>query len=159
MELDEFDETISLTALPGAPVKQLTVFLENRVGALLPLVRMINELKVEVLGLSISDSVDVTIVRFVLTDPEAVGARFMERGIPFSETQILVVELKEGAHGLAGLLATLLEGETNVHFSYPLLSRPNGKATIAIFVDDYDFGATALQAAGYRLLFQEDLSR
>ena len=159
MELDAFDETPATTAPPGSSVKQLTVFLENRVGALLSIVRLINELRVEVLGLSVVDSVDVTIVRLILTDSEAVSARFMERGIPFSETRMLIVELKEGAHGLAGCLAVLLEGEMNIHFSYPLISRPTGKAAIAMCVDDSDFGCEALQKAGYRVLYQEDLTR
>lgn len=159
MEFEDLEDPTPATVPSGSPVTQLTVFLENRVGALLPIVRMINELRVEVLGMSMVDSIDVTIVRLVVTDPEAVGARFMERGIPFSETRVIVVELQEGAHGLAGCLAALLEVETNIHFSYSLISRPNGKAAIALSVEDPEFAASALSKAGFRTLFQEDLSR
>jgi hypothetical protein len=159
VEFEDLDDSAPIISLPGGPVVQLTVFLENRVGALLSIVRMINELRVEVLGMSMVDSVDVTIVRLIVTDPEAVSARFMERGIPFSESQMVVIELKSGAQSLAGCLAVLLEVETNIHFTYPLMSRPDGKSAIAMNVEDPDFSAAALTKAGFRTLFQEDLSR
>ncbi|MEM0969064.1 MAG: acetolactate synthase [Verrucomicrobiota bacterium] len=155
----EIDDTAPLTAPPGTPVVQLSVFLENRVGALLSIVRCINDLHVEVVGLSVVDSVDVTVVRMVVTDPGTVTTLFIERGIPFSETRLVVVQMDEGAHGLSACLAALLEGETNIHFSYPLLTRPQGKAALVLCLEDPDFGITILRRIGFKVLYQEDLSR
>jgi len=157
----EYEEASHLNATlpPGSAVKQLSVFLENRVGALLSIVRLVHDLKVEVLGLSVVDSIDVTIVRLIVTDYEAVATLFMEKGIPFSETKLLVLELNDGTQSLVESLATLLEGEVNVHFSYPLLTRPHGRAALAMCVEDFDFGASVLHRAGFTLLYQEDLSR
>lgn len=158
MDLEQ-TESVSTTVPPGSPVKQLSVFLENRVGALLSVVRCVNERFVEVVGLSVADSVDVTVVRMIVTDPDSTATLFMERGIPFSETDLLVVELEEGAHGLSSCLAALQEGETNIHFSYPLLSQPRGRPALAVCLDDLDFGLTVLRNAGFKVLFQEDLAR
>jgi hypothetical protein len=159
LDVKESEPVSGTTAPPGSPVRQLSVFLENRVGALLSVVRCVNELLVEVVGLSVIDSVDVTVVRMIVTDPDATATRFMERGIPFSETHLLVVELDEGAHGLAACLSALQEGETNIHFSYPLLTRPRGRAALAICLEEPDFGSTVLRNAGFKVLYQEDLSR
>ena len=158
LDLEE-TATIATTAPPGSPVRQLSVFLENRVGALLSVVLCVNELIVEVVGLSVVDSVDVTIVRMIVTDPDVAATAFLEKGIPFSETRLLVVELDEGAHGLAACLSALQEGETNIHFSYPLLTRPRGRAALAICLEEPDFGSTVLRHAGFRVLYQEDLAR
>lgn len=155
----EVEEPDNATAVPGSPVKQLSVFLENRVGALLSIVRCIHELHVEVVGLSVVDSVDVTIVRLVVTDPDAVGTMFLERGIPFSETGMVVVELDEGAHSLSACLSALLEGEMNIHFSYPLLTRPQGKAVLALCLEDPEFGMDVLRRVGFKVLYQEELAR
>ena len=59
-----------------SPVRQLSVFLHNRVGALLGLVRLMNEHSIEVLGLSLQDSADLTLVRMKLQrlDPQPVEA-------------------------------------------------------------------------------------
>lgn len=138
---------------------QLTVFLENRVGALLSIVRFINDLDVEVVGLSVVDSVDATMVRMITTDPERVRTMFMEKGIACSETRVAVVQLDEGARGLAECLAGLLEGETNVHFSYPLLSRPQDKPALVLCLEDVDFGISVLTKTGFKNLYQKDLSR
>ncbi len=153
------DSSPDTTKLPGTPISQLSVFLENRVGALLSIVKMINDLKVEVIGLSVVDSVDAAVVRLILTDPDTVSTRFIERGIPFSETWMLAVELDGVDHGMAECFSILLEGEMNIHFGYPLLSRPNGKAALVLCLEDLDFGRTILHKAGFRLLYQEDLSR
>lgn len=126
---------------------------------MLSIVRCINELHVEVVGLSVVDSVDVTVVRMIVTDPETVAAHFSERGIPFSRIRLLVVELDEGAHGLASCLAALQEGETNIHFSYPLLTHPRGRAALAICLEEPDFGTSVLRHAGFKVLYQEDLAR
>lgn len=120
---------------------------------------MVNELNVEVLGLSVVDSVDVTIVRMIVTDPEQICTVFMERGIPFSETGMAVISLDEGAHGLSNMLAALLQGETNIHFSYPLLSKPGGKPALAVCLEDHEFGVSVLRQAGFKVLYQNDLSR
>ncbi|MEQ1843521.1 MAG: hypothetical protein ABL994_24195, partial [Verrucomicrobiales bacterium] len=157
--VEQPEDPASATIPPGQPVIQLSVFLENRVGALLSIVRTINDRHVEVVGLSVVDSMDVTIVRLILTDPEAISTVFMEKGIPFSETRLTVVQLDQGAHHLSNCLAALLQGETNIHFSYPLLSRPNGKPALALCLEDNDFATAVLRRSGFTLLFQDDLSR
>ena len=57
----------------ASPVKQLTVFLHNRVGALLALVKLLHDNKVEVLGFSVQDAVEMTLVRLVVTDQHVEG--------------------------------------------------------------------------------------
>ena len=56
----------------GPSVKQFSVFLLNRVGALLEIVRMLNESDVHVLALNSQDSTDSALVRLVVSDPDAV---------------------------------------------------------------------------------------
>ena len=94
----------------GTPVRQIAVFLQNQVGTLLSIVRLLNKNHVVVLGISVQDSVDVTIVRMVVSDPDTVESLFMEKGIAYSVTDLLVVELQTGTDdkGLAECLQALL---------------------------------------------------
>ncbi|MCB1235408.1 MAG: acetolactate synthase [Verrucomicrobiae bacterium] len=154
MEIDDSEATTV-----GTPVRQLSVFLQNRVGALLSVVQLMEDHHVVVLGLSVQDSIDVTVVRLVVSDPDLVETTFMERGIPFSTTEIIVVEFTSGATGLSDCLRSLLNAETNVHFVYPILSRPNDRPVLALCLEDNEFGKSVLLREGYKLLFQEDLSR
>ncbi|MGI8605015.1 MAG: acetolactate synthase [Verrucomicrobiales bacterium] len=147
------------SATGGAPVRQFSVFLLNETGALLGVVRLLQDRRIHVLGLTVQDHVDVSVVRLVVSDPEAAETLFMERGIPFGVCDILVIELPEGVDDLHKSLHGLLTGETNINFLYPLLVRPKGKPTLALHVEDLDCAASVLGAQGFRLLAQSDLSR
>jgi hypothetical protein len=156
---EEFMGNEDAPAITGEPVRQLSVMLENRIGSLHSMINLINDSRVHVLGFSVQDSFDVTILRLVLSDPDTVETIFMERGIAFTDNKIVVVQLDSGASSIADCLEALSSSETNVHISYPLLVRPGNYPLLAISVDDPDFASFALQNQGFKLLFQNDLSR
>jgi hypothetical protein len=83
----------------------------------------------------------------------------MERGIAHGTTELLVVEMPAGVSDLSKSLASLLSGETNINFLYPLLVRPNGRPVVAMHVEDTEFAASMLHNGGFTLLKQADLSR
>ncbi len=140
-------------------VPQFSVFLQNRVGALLEVVRLLSEHDIHVLALTVHDSADCAVARMIVSDPELVERIFRERDIAFAHTKLIVVELPESAEELGEVLAALLMAEVNVHASYPLLTRPRGKAALAMHVDDDDCACTVLGAGGFTLLGQSDISR
>src|SRR5476651_1333999 len=121
------EATRTTQKMGGSRVTQFSIFLANRVGALLNVVRVLNERNIHVLAISVQDSADTAIVRIVVSDPESVQQMFVEHAIPFSICDLVVVELKEGAAELGRLLATLLAAECNIFGSYALLTRPRGR--------------------------------
>jgi hypothetical protein len=145
--------------LDGPSVTQFSVFLPNKVGALLDLVRMLSDRGVDVLAQTVQDCADVAIVRLVVSDPESVEELFMEKGIPASICDLVVVELKEGASELGKLLSALLAAECNIFGSYALLPRPRGKCALALHVEDNDVAAAVLRQHGFAILAQRDISR
>jgi hypothetical protein len=143
----------------GAPVKHFSIFLHNKVGALLEVVRFFEEKGVVVLAFSIVDSAESAIARMIVSDPELVSSLLHKRDIAFSQTTVLVVELAEGAADLGRVLSSLLMAEVNLLFSYPLLVRPRGKALLVLHVDDNECASTVMQGEGFNLLTQGDLTR
>lgn len=143
----------------GQPVKQFSVFLQNRVGSLGSLMQLIRNSGEEVIGLSMQDAKDATIVRMIVTDPELVKQLFLEKGIPHTSCNIVVVALREGCLELEKCLEILKAGETNVDFAYSLLSHPESFTLIAFRLDDHFFGAEILRNAGIKVMYQQDLSR
>lgn len=140
-------------------VRQFSVFLQNKVGALLEVVKLLNERSIMVLALSIQDSCESSNARMIVSDPQALADLFHEHNIPYSECGVMVVELREGAADLATALAALLMAEVNIYFSYPLLIRPRGRAVLAMHLDDVDCSSSVLRGEGFQLLKQSDLSR
>ena len=148
------------TSKIGGPlVKQFSIFLTNKVGAMLDIVKLLNTHQTTVVALSISESTDSAIARIVVSDPDRVLELFKKNNIPFGVCEMVVVEMREVATQLSKLLAALLMAEVNVHFTYPLLTRPRGYAAIALHVDDTECASSVLLGEGFKLLSQSDISR
>ena len=147
------------TIEPGNPVKQFSVLLPNRAGALASLVKLLRSAAIEVVGLSVQDSRDATIARLVVTDPETTEQIFVEKGIPHTCCELLVISLRESGPELLPVLDTLMVAETNIDFAYALMPSPQGHALLALHVEDYDFAVTVLNSAGFKLVCQEELRR
>jgi hypothetical protein len=143
----------------GSPVRQLTVFLQNRVGALMALVKLLGDHQIAVLGLSLQDSTELAIVRLIVSAPEDAQMVFIEKGIPHTILPVTVIELKETETSLPQALSALLGAEINISFSYPLLIRPGQNPVLVLHLDSAEFGAEVLAKAGFKVLKQEDLSR
>jgi hypothetical protein len=156
MPLD-FPETTS--KLGGPLVKQFSVFLPNKVGAMLEVVKLLNSHHSHVVAISVSESTDSAIARIIVSDPEGVEQLFRENNVAFGMCEVVVVELREVATQLAKLLASLLMAEVNVHFTYPLLTRPRGLAALALHVDDNECASSVLTGAGFKILSQGEISR
>ncbi|MDB6137956.1 MAG: amino acid-binding [Verrucomicrobiaceae bacterium] len=153
-------EPITEIPIPvSTPVRQLSVFLHNRVGTFMALVKLLNDHQIEVLGLSMQETTELTFVRLVLSDPESAATVFMEKGIPHTDCTVLVVEIREGAHNLAPCLAALLAAEINIQFSYPLMTRIGNWPLLVLHVDELEVAADALHQSGFKLVCQNDLSR
>ena len=112
------DQGVELETMSGRDwptVTQFSVFLENRVGQLLEVVRSFNGSKVKIVGLSISDSADCCIIRMILSHPEQ-GREILERNkLAFAENELLVAELPSGPQSLVELCTALLQAEINIH--------------------------------------------
>ncbi|PYL06828.1 MAG: acetolactate synthase [Verrucomicrobia bacterium] len=153
----EFPQTTS--KMEGPLVKQFSVFLPNKVGAMLEIVKMLSAQHTHVVALSVSESTDSAIARIIASDPERVEKLFRERNVPFGVSEVVVVEMREVATQLMKLLASLVMAEVNVHFAYPLLIRPRGFAAIALHVDDTECASSVLTGEGFKMLSQDDISR
>lgn len=153
------NEPSTTEKIGGPRVNQFSIFLPNKVGALLDVVKLLNERKVDVVAISVQDSADTAIVRIVVSDPESVQDIFHEHEIPFSMCQLCVVELKEGATELGKVLAALLAAEVNIFGAYALLTRPRGRTALAIHVEDDECACAVLNSHGFTILGQSDISR
>ncbi len=147
------------TLEPGNPVKQFSVLLPNRAGALASLVKLLRSSAIEVVGISVQDSRDATIARLVVTDPEMAEQIFVEKGIPHTTCELVVISLRESGPELLPVLDTLMVAETNIDFAYALMPSPKGHSMLAMHVEDYDFATSVLNQAGFKLVYQEGLSR
>ncbi|MCA9126475.1 MAG: acetolactate synthase [Planctomycetales bacterium] len=139
-------------------IRQFTVFLENRVGQLLEVVKRFEGTGIRIVALSINDSAECAFVRFLVSNPER-GREILERaGLAIIESDLIGIELPENSQPLLQVCSALLQAEVNIVQTYPLLSRKDSGAAVAIMVDNTDLALDVLAKKGFRMLTEGDLS-
>jgi hypothetical protein len=138
-------------------VRQFNVFLKNRLGALLEVVRRFETTDNRIVSLTVVDSADCAIIRMVLSDPERALEIFQQAKLPITESDLLVVQLPEGPQPILQICKALLEAEINIHYAYPLLLGAYGRAALALHVEDHEGAVQTLNHKNFTILTENDL--
>jgi len=139
-------------------IRQFTVFMENRVGQLMEVIRRFEGSRVRIVALSITDSAECSFVRFLLSHPEQ-GREILERaGLALIESDLIGVELPEGNQPLLQVCTALLQAEVNIIQAYPLILRPRGRPAVALMVDNIEMGLETLDRKSFTMISEADLA-
>ncbi len=148
------------TAAPVAaePVKQFSVFIENRVGRLHDLVALLAKHNIHIMAITTIDQTDTALDRIIVDDPDRARELMAANNFFFTESDVLAVEFSDESK-LQAVLSALLTVEVNIHYTYAFLVRPKGRSALALSVEDNDLAASALNTSGFKVLSQRDISR
>jgi hypothetical protein len=139
-------------------VRQFNVFVANRLGGLMDVVRRFETTDVRIVALTVVDSADCAIIRLVLSDPERALEILQQAKLPVTESDLLVVKLPEGEHPILQICKTLLAAELNIHYAYPLLVGPAGAPALALHVEDHETASATLARQKFVLFTEDDLN-
>ena len=138
-------------------IRQFTVFLENRVGQLMQLVRRFEGSKVRIMAINIRDSNECSIVRFVLSHPEQ-GREILERaGLAIVESDLVAVRIPDHEQPLLKICLALLQAEINLIQAYPLMIPARDYSAVALMVDEIDMAQHTLADKGFHMINEQEL--
>ncbi len=137
--------------------RQLSVFLDNRVGQLLRLTRLLDGADIRILALTVESSIDCAIVRLLVDKPDEAGKMITDARFAVSETELVVVELPPGKRGILTACQALIVGEVNIHYTYPLLAARESIPTLAFLVDNHELAVAVLRSRKFKVLDQSEL--
>jgi hypothetical protein len=138
-------------------IRQFTIFLENRVGKLLEIIRRFEGSRVRIVAVSVSETAECALIRLLLSHPEQ-GREILERaGLAIIESDLIGVELPQGPQGLLEVCTALLQAEINIIQAYPLLFRPHGRAAVALMVDNIEIAQETLASKNFTMITEGDL--
>lgn len=146
------------TTLAQDPVKQFSVFLENRVGRLHELTAMLAKHNVHIMAMTTLDTTDCAIDRMIVDDPDRARELMAANNFFFTECEVLAVEFTDESK-LQDIFKALYEAEMNIHYVYSFVCRPRARSALALNVEDTDLGQRALSNRGFKVLTQRDISR
>lgn len=126
---------------------QFSVFLVNKPGILTKVCDELARKKINVMALTLMDSVEHGVFRMVVEDVPKTRAALMGLNIPTTETEVLAVEMPNRPGALADLCSRLNLNHISIKYAY-VTSGAAGGRTIGIFkVDNIK---KALKVAGPR---------
>jgi hypothetical protein len=96
------------TTAAADPVKQFSVFTENRVGRLSDLTSLLKTNDVHIVALTVLDFTDTTILRLVVDDNDKARELMVNNDFPYTECDVIAVEINDEGD-LREVLAALLE--------------------------------------------------
>lgn len=140
-------------------LKQLSVFIENRPGALSEACRVLKSANVNILSMSVADTREFGILRLLLNDIAKGSAALKAAGFIARENHVLAVAVPDCAGGLAGVFEKTDELQLSVEYMYAIPSAKTDKAVIIFRFDDQADAADKLAAAGVELLSADDICR
>jgi hypothetical protein len=112
-------------------VEQLALFLHNKPGTLAAVCDALAEAKINIYGLSVSDTTDHAVVRMVVSDPRKALHIFEAHGTLVVETEVLMIENENRPGMLSNIAKTLAEHKINIEYAY-LASLPAAKKGLLI---------------------------
>ena len=146
------------TTIATDPVRQFSVFVENRVGRLFDLVALLVAHNVHILAMTPIDTTDSAVDRIIVDDPDRARELLAANSFAYTECEVLAVEFM-GESQLKHVLGALVAVEINIHYAYTFMVRPEGRSALVLNLEDSDLAAQSLNSRGFKVLTQRDLSR
>ncbi len=112
-------------------VEQLAIFTANKPGTLAEVCDELAAGRVNIYGLTISDTVDHAVVRMVVSDTRKALALFEARGTLVVESDVLMIENDNKPGSLSRIARVLSTHKINIEYAY-LASMPTAKRGLLI---------------------------
>ena len=139
-------------------LQQLSLFVENRPGALRAPCDVLAAAGINVLTVSLADTTQFGVLRLIVRDPEKAQKALEAAGMVAKVTEVVTVEVEHKPGALAAVLRAIEEAGLGVEYMYDCgAAGKTGKAAIIFRFDDPDAAVKALTAAGVRVLTREEV--
>ncbi len=140
-------------------IRQVSVFVENRKGALADMLRALSAEGVGLRALSIADTRDFGILRIIADDNRKAAMVLSEAGYICSATEVVAAAADDKPGGLAALLTILSDGGVDVEYVYAFVAETKKHAWVVLRVSDNAAAEALLKDAGVHLLSEEDIGK
>ncbi len=112
-------------------VEQLAIFIANKPGTLAEVCDALAADKINIYGLTVSDTVDHAVVRMVVSDTQRAMALFESYGTLVVENEVLMIENDNRPGGLSRIAKALSGARVNIEYAY-LASMPMARHGLLI---------------------------
>lgn len=115
---------------------QFSIFMVNKPGVLAHVLGEFAKAKVNVIAMTVMDSVEHGVLRVVLESPQKAREILTRSNMAFNETDVLCLNLTNQSGALADIAEKLAKSHINISYAYCTAGARGGKTTGVLKVAD-----------------------
>ena len=140
-------------------IKQLTVFVQNRKGAIVAVTDVLSKNGINMRALSIAETEDFGILRLIVNDENLAEKVLEEQGYLIKVVDVVGVKISDEPGKLTAALDVLDKADINVEYLYAFMARTEKHAYVVLRVENNDDAQSALTNAGFKLITEADINK
>jgi len=115
-------------------IRQITVFVQNKQGALVSITEALAANQVNIRALSIAETEDFGILRLIVNDEETAQKTLSDAGYLIKVTEVVGVKIGDAPGKLTGALEVLDKAGINLEYLYAFMARTEKHAYVVLRV-------------------------
>ncbi len=141
-------------------IKQISVFLENKPGALLHMTQVLAEHKIDMRALSLAEAEDFGIARIIVNDLYEATTVLKDAGYIHKITSVIGIRIPDETGGLNQVLQIMSEAGVNLEYMYAFMGGPSIDHAYMIFrVQNHKAAQAALMAKGIKMIDEDEFNQ
>ncbi|NMA42351.1 MAG: ACT domain-containing protein [Oligosphaeraceae bacterium] len=138
-------------------VRQLSIFLENRVGRLAGVAQLLGEAGISIRALSVADTNDFGILRLLVDDIVKAEEHLRRNNVVCRINNVTVVAVDNRPGGLAKVLTVLNQAAVNIEYMYAVAESSNQRPLLVFRFTEGEAAVAALKKADIKIINEEQL--
>ncbi len=140
-------------------IKQLTVFVPNRKGAMVEVTDILSKNNINLRALSIAETEDFGILRLIVNDEATAQKVLSEQNYLIKVVPVVGVKIGDAPGKLTAALDVLDKADINVEYLYAFMARTEKHAYVVLRVENNEDAEAALEKAGFHLITDADINK
>lgn len=125
-------------------LKQISLFVENRSGALAEIIALLSNAGINIRTLSLADTQQFGILRLLVDDTVLAAETLKKAGIAIKVTDVIGLNVSDKVGGLSAVLNILARHRLSVEYMYAFTSGKDGQAALVFRFSDVAAAQKAL---------------
>ncbi|MCQ2508826.1 MAG: amino acid-binding protein [Dorea sp.] len=130
-------------------ISQLSVFVENRKGAILQITRILAEKKINIMGSMTDSGSEYGTIRMVVSDPELGYEALRDAGFMVSMKDVIGIEIEDVPGSMCEFLTIIDDMYINIDYTYLCFNRESSKPMIIIHTESGEEVEASLKYRGF----------
>lgn len=139
-------------------VRQISVFMENKVGPLAEITTLLAQHQINMRALSVAETQDFGILRIIVEEPEKAEQVLKDNQIIFRESSVLAVLMEDRPGSMAAVVDLLAQAGIPVEYAYAFIMRQADNACLILKVKEDEAAEALLEKEGVRSLSEQELN-